>query len=1240
MKILSRFFIYFSILFFSLPVQAVDVSNASELRTEVNSTPSGGNKAIDVTAGLIGDSTNPFIALSVSNKTLNISSALSGGSVFDAANSVSFFNISGGSTVNFNGISFHNAFRNSNGGAILLANSNLNFSGETTFSNSNTNGSGGAISSNSASSVVFNGKANFLNNHAATSGGALSVGGNWSFKDDTLFSGNIADSYGGAMLAASNSTLTFDKAATFSNNRSAFRGGSVWVGRNTNLTFSGSTQFTGNSSGDYGGALFLDYGTVNFNGNTIAAGNNAANQRGGALYSNNGTFNFTSGGYFSNNTDRYGSNDVYLGGNDGGSILNISGTQALTFASGLASNNSSKVFNTGSGVFTAEISKFLGTYTQQNEINATSFFQGDTVAAASYNINSGTADFNGHMNSALNIGVGASATLSGTSHQLLGSLTNNGTLGISGSITNNGALLHNGKLDITGLFVNNTAISGNGEYVVSGTMHNNNSITGDGNFTIDGFLNNNSYITGNGNYHIAGSVANQGHINGSGTTTVSGAGASFVNQENHTLTQNKLVLENGAAVSSCGHGLLIGSGGIDVGADSTLNINHGQLNMSAGALNLSASGAVLNLYNPAPHLNTETVTANVASLRTVAGSQINMDVFSDGNHDSITASGAAVLDGKLTVRAGVGTYQKAEFTLINASSVSGDLVTDINSSNSVLAMLEGLGNIEGMFIAYKFDADTNTIKITISGVSFSEFSTLNGLTFNQREAAAALDALSRNTSPDLSSIVNALLDLNVSQNAQKAALSELSPYFLANVLRPQINSGYRNSIYKRIQNYCPGCSNNGLWLEGDFNRSDFSGDENSIGNFKSSGGGAKFGVDRYFDGSDFMAGLFGSYNAREMKQNAHKADTDSFGFGVYGGLIKENWDFKGLFGLSFDSYDIKRTIINSTADINRTAKSDFNGLTFNADFETAYKIYLHEGLSLKPYAGIEGVLLSYDSFQETNALSVGQKVEGDNVFGSSVRLGLGLDGKKGRFGWNAGAQYSFIIKGHESELNTRFVDTSYQFKTRGAEIGRHVLGFNAALSYDLTRNLSIYANGSFENTRDYKNILAALGVRFAFGGCCDAKAAPVPPAQPFPPLPEETQAAITAAELVAEPVVIEETPAPAAGEPKKIAVTFFGFDKAYLTDESKRELQFAAEEIKIDETKTVIIVGHTDAAGPAAYNQKLSERRALSAYNYLKSLGVDENRIAASGKGEEEPVASNATREGRAQNRRVEVFVK
>lgn len=111
-----------------------------------------------------------------------------------------------------------------------------------------------------------------------------------------------------------------------------------------------------------------------------------------------------------------------------------------------------------------------------------------------------------------------------------------------------------------------------------------------------------------------------------------------------------------------------------------------------------------------------------------------------------------------------------------------------------------------------------------------------------------------------------------------------------------------------------------------------------------------------------------------------------------------------------------------------------------------------------------------------------------------------------------------------------------------------------------------------------------------------------------------------------------------------IAVTF---DSGILFDVNSSTLRPAAQQNLTDlvasleeyEGTEVLVVGHTDSTGEAAYNQALSERRASSARTFLIGAGLDAGRVRAVGMGETEPIASNETEAGRQENRRVEVAI-
>jgi outer membrane protein OmpA-like peptidoglycan-associated protein len=111
-----------------------------------------------------------------------------------------------------------------------------------------------------------------------------------------------------------------------------------------------------------------------------------------------------------------------------------------------------------------------------------------------------------------------------------------------------------------------------------------------------------------------------------------------------------------------------------------------------------------------------------------------------------------------------------------------------------------------------------------------------------------------------------------------------------------------------------------------------------------------------------------------------------------------------------------------------------------------------------------------------------------------------------------------------------------------------------------------------------------------------------------------------------------------------IQVTFesgllFDFDSDRVRQEAATNLRNLASSLGEYPNTELLIVGHTDSDGTDSYNWTLSERRATSAANYLASQGVARTRLRTAGRGETEPVTSNATDAGRQQNRRVEVAI-
>ncbi|WP_018508240.1 OmpA family protein [Thiobacillus thioparus] len=151
------------------------------------------------------------------------------------------------------------------------------------------------------------------------------------------------------------------------------------------------------------------------------------------------------------------------------------------------------------------------------------------------------------------------------------------------------------------------------------------------------------------------------------------------------------------------------------------------------------------------------------------------------------------------------------------------------------------------------------------------------------------------------------------------------------------------------------------------------------------------------------------------------------------------------------------------------------------------------------------------------------------------------------------------------------------------------------------------------------------------------------------PVPAPPAAVTAAAEPAPAPepaYVAPPAPAPAAYvapvpmPPQKLVLegVNFDFDKATLRQEDIAIIDKDVTGLDKWGNVNIEVAGHTDSRGSDKYNMKLSQRRAEAVRNYLISKGIAADRLTAKGYGESQPVADNATDEGRFKNRRVELI--
>lgn len=190
----------------------------------------------------------------------------------------------------------------------------------------------------------------------------------------------------------------------------------------------------------------------------------------------------------------------------------------------------------------------------------------------------------------------------------------------------------------------------------------------------------------------------------------------------------------------------------------------------------------------------------------------------------------------------------------------------------------------------------------------------------------------------------------------------------------------------------------------------------------------------------------------------------------------------------------------------------------------------------------------------------------------------------------------------------------------------------AGVEFGTNQNVSVRLE--YQTLTDVNNDLvraeansATLGVVYKFGSNEEAVAAPVV-------VEEMVEEVVEEVPVVEEPVIVTKTFAT-----QRLGTESFEVNSSKLNEESRVQLDELVEFLNTYPQANVEVVGYTDTSGAASYNQALSEKRAESVASALVEQGIEASRISARGEGENNPIVSNETLEGRQQNRRVEIIV-
>lgn len=188
--------------------------------------------------------------------------------------------------------------------------------------------------------------------------------------------------------------------------------------------------------------------------------------------------------------------------------------------------------------------------------------------------------------------------------------------------------------------------------------------------------------------------------------------------------------------------------------------------------------------------------------------------------------------------------------------------------------------------------------------------------------------------------------------------------------------------------------------------------------------------------------------------------------------------------------------------------------------------------------------------------------------------------------------------------------------------------WEAGLGYSITDDLDVSAGYRYVNTKlvddaniSYKGFIAGLSYRF--GG--DSYEAEEPtPAPVYRPQPQPQAVPVVQQAPVRNDYYLESV--------------HFGFDEDQPLGSEQSKLDHFVQVAKANPTHTFKLVGNTDAKGSDAYNDALSQRRVDNVAAYAQSQGVPASQLVLNYKGEADPVSTNGTDQGRADNRRVDIW--
>jgi len=1029
--------------------------------------------------------------------------------------------------------SFSNNLARSDGGAVYATNAALEFDGpgNSFFTGNSAANQGGAIFMTSGASADFGGQTiTFDSNISTGSGGAIYADGNsrlnFGAAGSVIFSGNKSLSGDGGAVTLDSSYVDFGGSVIFSGNESLSGNGGAAALYNSSADFGGYAFFQGNKAGAGGGALYINSsggnnGNVTFSSITVFDSNEASANGGGFFAEIANDYSGSTQDIVFNSDTIFSSNKALSGGGFcatsvifGAGPMNITFNGSVLFDSNSASGNgggfyamaSELNFNSGvSFLSNRSQSKGGGFYAEGSFFNPSAMnitFSGDTL----FDSNNASSDGGGFYANAASITFDGNVSFDSNTSQ-----ANGGAFSVSGSnLSFNGSSLFTSNQALSGgaltildsnvTFAKNAYFAGNKASDKGGAVY---AYADDSQISQMQLNFSNTVFTGN----QAGTQGGAIYAVGYATNTVTNFAEININTADNGGGDNKTVFQGNTAGGQSNAFYLdnfstmnfITSAGASVEMyDSMASTDNAYVVVrGAGDFNMYADSDLNDLYINGGNFNFKNgAVLTVRFFTADSGSTVNMR----GNASNRISAGTFNFDGALKID-GSETGNITASAAILGSNSSLDIMTDVTDKNyrQRIYKILGYGTLTGDFSQVTLNdgssisdladtyfynnSDNGWITLTMNGlIKSTSFSGLAGESFNQRQTARTLDNLSLTVpgGSDLDTMITALDSLGYGSSAQRDGLAALSGYFIANVIRSASMQNDSREIYDRIKYQVNDAKNpNGVWVQARGQYTSISSNDNSPDEYRDAGGGVLAGWDKIADASGALGGLFMKYNNQSINQGRNSASAESFGGGIYGGLIKEQWELKAMVSGDYGNFDTSRYIDFAQ----RTADGNFNGLTLGFDIEGAFVTYVSETVYLRPFAGLEFKNTNYDGFQEKGAGDLSLSVKGDNYSRSLARIGINaVSDAESDFEWYGGVDGQYVLNGDEPQIDSSFGGTNVIFASKGAKEGDIIFGVSGGVSYRFLKNMKTFANLSFHASDSYTDIYGNVGLRYMFLG--------------------------------------------------------------------------------------------------------------------------------------------------------------